>query len=103
MVPNKGRPSHIRHQAILHRAGRGSNRVYSITSSARAGREGGPSSPSVFARPAHERGSIFAILTYSAQALVSLTSSAFSICELPGNGSLPRLARNVFVSSATAI
>jgi transposase len=52
---------------------------------------------------AHERGSIFAILTYSPQALMSLASSAFSICELPGNGSLPRLARNVFVSSSTAI
>src|SRR5262249_53703580 len=76
---------------------------HSITSSARARREGGTSSPSIFGRPAHERGSIFAILTYSAQALVSLTSRAFSICELPGNGSLPRLARNVFVSSSTAI
>ena len=32
-----------------------------------------------------------------------LDKQAFSICELPGNGSLPRLARNFLVSSSTAI
>ena len=67
----------------------------------RGGRQ--PRARSVGSRPAHESGSILAILTYSLQALMSLTSSAFSICELPGNGSLPRLARNFFVSSSTAI